>query len=50
MLQSGKAKVADLLAMESHQLCQQKICQICAAMEAHVYGAEKITTPKCRQF
>jgi len=50
MLKSVKAKVDDLLAMESHQLRKQKIHKIRAAMEALVYGAEKISTTKCRHF
>jgi hypothetical protein len=50
MLKSAKAKVDDLLATESHQLREQQIYKICAAMEALVYGAEKVSTPKCRQF
>jgi len=50
MLKSAKAKVDDLLAMESHQLREQKIHKIRAAMEALVYGAEKVSTTKRRQF
>jgi hypothetical protein len=50
MLKSAKAKVDDLLAKESHQLREQKIHKICAAMEAVVYGAEKVSTTKHRQF
>jgi len=34
MLKSAKAKVDDLLATESHQLCEQTIHKIHAAMEA----------------
>jgi len=48
--QSAKAKVDDLLATESHQLREQKIHKIRATMEALVYGAEKVSTPKRRQF
>jgi len=47
---SAKAKVDGLLATESHQLCKQQIHKILAAMEALVYGAEKVSTTKCRQF
>jgi hypothetical protein len=50
MLKSAKAKVDDLLATESHQLREQKIHKIRAAMEAVVCGAEKVSTTKCRQF
>jgi len=50
MLKSAKAKVDDLLARESLQLREQKIYKICAAMEALVYGAEKVSTTKCREF
>jgi len=42
--------VDDLLAKESHQLRDQKIHKIGAAMEAVVYGAEKVSTTKRRQF
>jgi len=44
------AKVDDLFATESHQLSEHKIHKICGAMEALVYGAEKVSTTKCRQF
>jgi hypothetical protein len=47
---SGKAKMDDLLAMESHQLRVQKIHKICAAIETLVYGAGRVSTTKCRQF
>jgi len=50
MLKSAKAKVDDLLATESHQLREQKIHMIRAAMEALVYGAEKVSTTKRRIF
>jgi len=50
MLKSAKAIVDDLFAMESYQLCKQIIYKICAAMEALVYGAEKVSSIKCRQF
>jgi len=40
MLKCSKAKVDDLLATESLQLCGLMIHQIRAAMEALVYGAE----------
>jgi len=48
MWKSAKAKVDDLLAMESHQLREQKIHKICATMEAVVYGAENVFTTKRR--
>jgi len=50
MSKPAKAKVDDLLAMESHQLREQKILKIRAVMEALVYGAEKVSTTKRRQF
>ena len=50
MSKSAKAKVDDLLAKNSHQLRKQNIHKICAAMEAVVYGAEKFSTTKRRQF
>jgi len=50
MSKSEKAKVYDLLAKEFHQLREQKIHTICAAIEAVVYWAEKVPTTKCRQF
>jgi len=50
MSKSAKAKVDDLLAMESHQLREQTILKICAAIKALVYGAEKISSTKRRQF
>jgi len=50
MSKSAKAKVDDLLAKESHQLREQKIHMIHAAMEAVVYGAEKVSTTKRWQF
>jgi len=50
MLKSVKAKVDDLLATESHQLHEQMIHKIRAAMEALVYGAEKVSSTKRRQF
>jgi hypothetical protein len=50
MSKSAEAKVDDLLARESHLLREQKIHNIRAAMEALVYGAEKMSTTKCRQF
>jgi hypothetical protein len=49
MSKSAQAQVDELLARESHQLREQKICKICASMEVQVYGAEKVTT-KRRQF
>jgi len=50
MLKSAKAKVDDLLATESPQLCEQRIHKIHAAMEALVYGADKVSSTKRRQF
>jgi len=50
MSKSVMAQVHDQLAVESHQLCKQKIHRIHAAMEALVYGAEKVSTTKRRQF
>jgi len=50
MLKSAKAKVDEQLARESHHLREQKIHKISAAMEVQLYGAEKITTSKRRQF
>jgi len=50
MSESAKAKLDYLVAKESHQLREQKIHKICAAMEAVVYGAEKVSTTKRRQF
>jgi hypothetical protein len=47
---SVKAKVDDLLAMESHQSHEQKIIMICAAMEALLYGAEMVWITKYRKF
>jgi len=50
MSKSAKTKVDDLLAMQSHQLHEQKIHTIRAAMEALVYAAEKVSTTKRRIF
>jgi len=50
MSKYAKAKVDEQLATESHQLRAQKIHKICAAMEVLVYGAEKVTISKRRQF
>jgi len=50
MSKSAKAKVDDLLTRESHRLREQKIHKIRAAMEAVVYGAEKVSTTQRRQF
>ena len=47
---SAKVKVDALLATESHQLREQMIHKIRASMEALVYGAEKVSKPKRRQF
>jgi len=50
MSKSAKAKVDDMLAGESRLLREQKIHKIRAAMEAVVYGDEKVSTTKRRQF
>jgi len=50
MSKSVKAKVHNLLAMESYVLREQKIHKIRAVMEALAYGAEKVSSTKCRQF
>jgi hypothetical protein len=50
MSKSAKAKVDDLVATEFHQLREQKVRQIRAAMEDLVYGAEKVSSTKRRQF
>jgi len=50
MSKSAKAIVDNLLARESHQVCDQKIHKMCTAMEVLVSGAEKISLTKCRQF
>jgi len=50
MLKSAKATVDYLLATESHQLRDQMIHEIPAAMEALVYGAVKVFSTKRRQF
>jgi len=50
MSKSAKAQVDELLARESHHLQEQKIHKIRAAMEVQLYGAEKVTTLKRRQF
>ena len=48
MLKSATGKVAEHLATDSHQLWEQIIPDICAAMEVLVYGAEKVTTSERR--
>jgi len=50
MLKSVKAKLDEHLATESHQLREQKIHKIRAAIEVQVYKAEKVTTSKRRHF
>jgi len=50
MSKSVKATVDDLLARESYLLREQMIHKIRAAMEALVYGADMVSTTKCRQF
>jgi len=47
---SAKAKVNEWLARENHQLQEQKIHTIRAAMEVLVYWADKVTTAKQRQY
>ena len=47
---SAKAKVDEPLARESHQLQEQNIHKICAAMEVQLYRAEQVTTSKGRRF
>jgi hypothetical protein len=49
-LKSTKAKEDGLLAMESHQLCEEKIHNVGAGIEALLYGAEKVSTTKRKQF
>jgi hypothetical protein len=46
MSKSAKPKVDKQLATESHQLREQIIHKMRAAMEVLVYGAEKVTTSK----
>jgi len=50
MSKSGKAKVDDLLATESHTLRKQIIDTIRTAMEALVYGADNVSTTKRMQY
>jgi len=50
MLFSGKPKVGDLSARESHRIEEHRNNKICAAMEVLVYGAEKVFTIKHCQF
>jgi len=50
MSKSAKAKVDDLLATESYQWREQKIYNILAAMDAHVYGAEEVSLMKRRDI
>jgi len=50
MTKSGKAKVDEQLAWESYLLWEQNIHKIWVAFEVQVYGAEKVTTTKWRQF
>ena len=50
MSKSAKTKVDNLFAKECNQLHEQRIYKIYAAMEAVVYGAEKVPTTKRRQF
>jgi len=47
---SPKAKVDDLLARGSHQLCEQNTDTVCATMEVLECGAEKNCTTKLGQF
>jgi hypothetical protein len=50
MSMSAKATADDLFATQFHELCEHKIHMIRAAIEGLVYGAEKISTAKCRIF
>jgi hypothetical protein len=50
MSMSVQANVDKLLARQSHQLWEQKIPEICAAMEVHLYWDEKVTTSKRMEF
>jgi len=50
MSKSAKAKVDEPLPRESHHLREQKIHKILSAMEVQLYGVEKVTTSKQRQF
>jgi len=50
MSKSAKAKVDYLLAKEFHPFRERKIHKIRAAMEAVVYGVEKVSTTKRRLF
>jgi len=50
MWKSAKAKVNELFARESHHLRAQQIHKIRTAMMVQLYGAEKFTTSKRRQF
>jgi hypothetical protein len=50
MLKSAKAKVDELFGRKSHHLREQKIHTIHAVMEVQLYGAEKVTISKRRQF
>jgi len=43
---SANANVHGLLAMESHELRKEKIYKMNTAMDALVYGAQKISTTK----
>ena len=50
MSKSAKAKVDQLLAQKSHQVQEQNIHKISAAMDVQVYGAEMVYTTKQRQW
>jgi hypothetical protein len=50
MSKSVKTTVNKLLAGESHQLQEQMIHEIRAAMDVQVYWTEKVTTSNRRQF
>jgi len=50
MSKSAKTKVDELLATESYQLRKQNIYKISAAMQALVYGAEKVSSTKRSKF
>jgi len=49
-LKSAKAKEDDQLAREFHQIREQRIHKTGATMEVLVYGVQKVTTTKCRQY
>jgi hypothetical protein len=50
MSKSAKAKPDDQLATKSKHLRKQKMHKIRAAMDALGYGAETVSSTKCRQL